>query len=49
MNLKQITKKNQIDLKKLYFDLIISIDERVYNKEQKIAWQAKHGKIIFLI
>ena len=41
MNLKQITKKDQLDLKKLYFDSIISIDEKVYNKEQKIAWASQ--------
>ena len=38
MNLKQITKKDQLDLKKLYFDSVISIDERIYSKEQKRAW-----------
>ena len=38
MNLKQITKKDQLDLKKLYFDSIISIDERIYTREQKRAW-----------
>jgi len=50
MNLKQINKKDQLDLKKLYFDSIISIDERIYNKEQKIAWasQAWNNKIFDL-
>ena len=50
MNLKQITKKDQLDLKKLYFDSIISIDERIYNKEQKRAWasQAWNNKIFDL-
>ncbi len=38
MNLKQITKKDQLDLKKLYFDSILSIDERIYSQEQKRAW-----------
>ena len=38
MNLKQITKKDQLDLKKLYFDSVLSIDERIYSKEQKRAW-----------
>ena len=38
MNLKQISKKDQLDLKKLYFDSIISIDERIYSQEQKRAW-----------
>ena len=41
MNLKQITKKDQLELKKLYFNSIISIDERIYNKEQKIAWASQ--------
>ena len=50
MNLKQITKKDQLDLKKLYFDSIISIDEKIYNKEQKRAWasQAWNNKIFDL-
>lgn len=50
MNLKQITKKDQLDLKKLYFDSIISIDERIYNKDQKRAWasQAWENKIFDL-
>ena len=41
MNLRQITKKDQLDIKKLYFDSIISIDERIYNKEQKRAWASQ--------
>ena len=41
MNLKQITEKDQIDLKKIYFDSIISIDEKVYTSEQKIAWASQ--------
>ena len=41
MNLKQITKKDQIDLKKLYFNSIISIDERIYSGEQKRAWASQ--------
>ena len=51
MNLKQITKKDQLDLKKLYFDSIISIDERIYNREQKLAWasQAWENKTFDLI
>ena len=50
MNLKRITKKDQLNLKKLYFDSIISIDERIYNKEQKRAWasQAWDNKIFDL-
>ena len=51
MNLKQITQKDQLDLKKLYFDSIISIDESVYSKEQKRAWasQAWNNRIFDLI
>ena len=41
MNLKQITEKDQLDLKKIYFDSIISIDEKVYTLEQKIAWASQ--------
>ena len=41
MNLKQITKKDQLDLKKVYFDSIISIDEVMYTKEQKQAWASQ--------
>ena len=41
MNLKQITKKDQLDLKKLYFDSIISIDESIYTSEQKRAWASQ--------
>ena len=38
MNLRQTTIKDQIDLKKIYFDSIQSIDEKIYSKEQKLAW-----------
>ena len=38
MNLRQITNKDQLDLKKVYFDSIQSIDEKIYSKEQKSAW-----------
>ena len=50
MNLKQITKKDQLELKKLYFDSILSIDERIYTQEQKRAWasQAWDNKIFKL-
>ena len=41
MNLKQITKKDQLDLKKIYFDSIISIDEKIYTSEQKRAWASQ--------
>ena len=41
MNLRQISKKDQLDLKKLYFDSIISIDEKIYTKDQKRAWASQ--------
>ncbi len=41
MHLKQITEKDQLDLKKIYFDSIISIDEKVYTSEQKRAWASQ--------
>ena len=41
MYLKQITQKDQLDLKKVYFDSIISIDEKIYSQEQKRAWASQ--------
>lgn len=41
MNLNQITNKDQLDLKKIYFDSIKSIDERIYTKAQKKAWASQ--------
>ena len=41
MNLKQITEKDQLYLKKIYFDSIISIDEKIYTSEQKRAWASQ--------
>ncbi len=41
MNLEQITEKDQLYLKKIYFDSIISIDEKVYTSEQKRAWASQ--------
>ncbi len=40
MNLRLITNKDQLDLKKVYFDAIQSIDQRIYNKDQKRAWSS---------
>ena len=40
MNLRQITNKDQLELKKVYFDSINSINEKTYSKEQKIAWSS---------
>ena len=41
MNLRQITIKDQLELKKVYFDSIQSLDERIYNQEQKRAWSSQ--------
>ena len=41
MNLRPITIKDQLDLKKVYFDSIISINEKIYNKKQKITWASQ--------
>ena len=41
MNLRQITIKDQLELKKVYFDSIQSLDERIYTKEQKRAWSSQ--------
>ena len=41
MYLRQITKKDQLELKKVYFDSIISLEDKVYNREQKIAWSSQ--------
>ena len=38
MELKQITKKDQLKLKEVYFDSICSINENIYSKEHKFAW-----------
>ena len=38
MKLKQITKKDQLMLKEVYFDSVSSIDENIYSKEHKFAW-----------
>ena len=41
MNLRQITIKDQLELKKVYFEAIQSIDEKIYSKEQKRAWSSQ--------
>ena len=41
MKLKQITKKDQLKLKEVYFDSIRSIDENIYSKEHKFAWASQ--------
>ena len=41
MNLRQITNKDQLELKKVYFDSIQSLDEKIYNQEQKRAWSSQ--------
>ena len=41
MNLRQITNKDQLQLKKVYFDAIQSLDEKIYNQDQKRAWSSQ--------
>jgi len=41
MNLRQITCKDQLELKKVYFDSIQSLDEKIYSQEQKRAWSSQ--------
>ena len=41
MNLRQITIKDQIELKKVYFDSIQSLSEKIYSQEQKRAWSSQ--------
>ena len=41
MNLRQITNKDQLNLKKVYFDSIQSIDEKIYSKVHKRAWASQ--------
>ena len=41
MKLKQISKKDQLKLKEVYFDSVISIDENIYSKEHKFAWASQ--------
>ena len=44
MNLRQITIKDQLELKKVYFDSIKSLDEKIYIKEQKRDWSSQDWK-----
>ena len=41
MNLRQITIKDQLELKKVYFDSIQSLDEKIYSQEQKRSWSSQ--------
>ena len=41
MNLRQITIKDQLALKKVYFDSIQSLDEKIYSQDQKRAWSSQ--------
>ena len=41
MNLRQISDKDQLGVKKVYFESIQSIDEKIYDKEQKRAWSSQ--------
>ena len=41
MNLRQITIQDQLELKKVYFDSIQSLNEKIYSQEQKRAWSSQ--------
>jgi GNAT superfamily N-acetyltransferase len=41
MNLRQISIKDQLELKKVYFDSIQSLDGKIYNEKQKRAWSSQ--------
>ena len=41
MNLRPITNKDKLNLKKVYFDSIQSIDESIYSEDQKRAWSSQ--------
>ena len=41
MNLRQIAIKDQLELKKVYFESIQSLDEKIYSQEQKRAWASQ--------
>tara|TARA_B100000945_G_scaffold101825_1_gene80307 strand:+ start:1151 stop:1615 length:465 start_codon:yes stop_codon:yes gene_type:complete len=41
MKLRIITRKDEIHLKKIYFDSINSIDEKIYTQRQKLAWSSQ--------
>ena len=41
MNLRQITIKDKLELKKVYFHSIQSLDEKIYSQEQKRAWSSQ--------
>ena len=44
MNLRQITIKDQLELKKVYFDSIQSLDEKIYSQGHKRAWSSQAWK-----
>ena len=41
MNLRQITTEDQLELKKVYFDAIQSLDKKIYSHGQKRAWSSQ--------
>jgi len=41
MNLRPITEKDQIDLRKVYFDSIKTIKNSLYSEKQKISWSSQ--------
>tara|TARA_Y100000589_G_scaffold320063_1_gene349514 strand:+ start:301 stop:765 length:465 start_codon:yes stop_codon:yes gene_type:complete len=41
MHLRQTNTKDKVDIKSIYFDSIISIDEKFYSPEQKFVWSCQ--------
>ena len=41
MNLRQINIKDQLKLKKVYFESIQSLDEKIYSRDHKKAWSSQ--------
>ena len=41
INLRRITVNDQLELKKVYFDSIQSLDEKIYSQDQKRAWSSQ--------
>ena len=41
MHLRQITIKDKLELKSVFFESIISIDDKFYSKHQKFAWSSQ--------
>jgi len=41
MTLRRISIIDQLEIKKVYFDAIQSLDEKIYSKEQKRSWSSQ--------